>query len=486
MRTSGRLAAALLLTAAVAFGQQVTPPPPAAPRQPNLPKPVEKTLANGLRVIVIPKHDVPLVTARVTIKSGSEADPSDLAGLAQLTASLLTQGTATRTAEQIARGVEALGASLRAEAGWDNSSAEVNVMSPNFEKAMAFVGDVVMNPAFRNDDIERLRQQSIDALQVAMTDPGSLARFVAARVVYGELPYGHNTGGTPESIGRIKRDQIVAFHKRYYRPENATLVVAGDIKPETVFAVAAKTFAAWKQTSGARVILQTAGTKEVPKARVLVVDMPEAGQAAVVVARRGLKRVDPHYYSAIVANSVLGGGYSARLNQEIRIKRGLSYGANSVFELRREEGPFFASTQTKNESAAEVAGIIVDEMKRLAASDVPESELTPRKAVLIGNFARSLETSEGIVGRISALALFGLSLEEINRYINGVQGISSSAVREFATSNLVSGGASVVVVGDAKKFLDALKQRFGAVEVIPVDELDLNAAALRKAVHASS
>jgi zinc protease len=473
-----RLGAALLLVASVATAQQVTPPPPAAPRLPNLPKPVEKTLANGLRVIVIPKHDVPLVSARVMIRSGSEEDPAGLAGLAQLTASLLTQGTATRTAEQIARGVENLGASLQAQAGWDSSSVEVTVMSPNFEKAMGFVSDVAINPAFRNDDIERLRQQAIDLLQVSLTDPGSLARFVAARVVFGDLPYGHATEGTPESLAAINREQIAAFHKRHFRPENATLVVAGDIKPEAAFAIAQKAFAPWKQMSGARVILQAAGSKEPPKPRVLVVDMPDAGQAAVVVARRGLKRVDPLYYSAIVTNSVLGGGYSARLNQEIRIKRGLSYGASSMFDLRREEGPFVASTQTKNESAAEVAGIIVDEMKRLSSGDVPEAELTPRKAVLIGNFARSLETSAGIVGRISALALYGLSLEEINRYISGVQGISSAVVREFATSRLAGDGTSIVIVGDAKKFLDPLKQRFGSVEVIPIDQLDLNVAAL--------
>ncbi len=470
-----RIALALLLLSSVAYAQQVTPPPPAPPRQAHLPEPVEKTLANGLRVIVVPKHDVPLVSARLMIRTGSEADPGDLAGLAELTASLLTQGTTTRTAEQIARGVEALGASLQAQAAWDNSSVEVSVMSPNFAKAMDFVGDVVLHPSFKNEEVERLRAQSIDALQVALRDPASLARFVASRVVYGELPYGHNQGGTPESIERIKRDQIVNFHKHYYGADNAVLVVAGDVKPADVFSVAENIFGSWKK--GAAAAEQTARAAP-PSPRVVVVDMPDAGQAAVVVARRGLKRVDPLYYSAIVANSVLGGGYSARLNQEIRIKRGLSYGANSLFDLRRDVGPFLATTQTKNESAAEVAGIILDEMKRLSAGDLPEAELTPRKAVLIGNFARSLETSSGIVGRIALLALYGLDLDEINRYISGVQGVTSAVVREFAAS-LSEPGTSVVIVGDARKFLDPLKQRFGNVEVIPIDQLDLNVASLR-------
>lgn len=479
MKLTIRITAALLLISSISFAQQIAPPPPAPPREAHLPQPVEKTLANGLRVIVIPKHDVPLVSASLLIKSGSEKDPADLAGLAQMTASLLTQGTKARSAEEIARGVEALGASLSAQAGWDNSSVDVSVMAPNFDKAMKYVGDVVRNPAFKADEIERLRQQTLDSVQVALRDPASLARFVAARAVFGELPYGHAASGTLESIVRIKREQIAGFHSRYYRPENAVLVIAGDVKPESVFATAANELGSWKRTGG------VAGQVEKPESsaiapRVVVVDMPDAGQAAVYVARKGLPRVDPLFYRAIVTNSVLGGGYSARLNQEIRIKRGLSYGASSSFDLRRDAGPFVAGTQTKNESAAEVAGLIVDELKLLATADLPEPELTPRKAVLIGNFGRSLETSAGIVGRIGALANYGLSIDEINRYISGVQSVTAASVREFAAANLAGESASVVIVGDAKKFLEALKQRFANVEVIPIDQLDLNVAGLRK------
>ncbi len=474
-----RVAVALLLVSAAAFAQQVTPPPPAPPRQANLPQPVEKTLANGLRVIVVPKHDVPLASARIVIKTGSEADPAELAGLAETAASLLTRGTKTRSAEEIARGVEALGATLEANAGWDNSTVDMGAMSQNFAKAMEFVGDVVRNPSFKEDEVERARAQALDGLQVALRDPGSLATFVAARVVFGDLPYGHNTGGTLESIARIKREQIAAFHDRYYRADNAVLVVAGDVQPSSVFQIAEKVFGGWKGGASASA---KATDKTPPPPRVLVVDMPGAGQAAVVVARPGLRRVDPFYYQAIVANSVLGGGYSARLNQEVRIKRGLSYGANSSFDLRRDVGSFQATTQTKNESAAEVAGLIVDEMKRLATDDVVEAELTPRKAVLIGNFGRSLETSAGIVGRIAVLALYGLKLEEINQYISNVQGVGMAAIKEFTAKNLTATPSSIVVVGDAKKFLDALKQRFGNVDVIPIDQLDLNSPTLRKQV----
>ena len=464
-----------LLVAAVL----TTPPPPAPPRPVTLPRPSEKTLANGLRVIVVPKHDVPLVSAQVLVRTGSEEDTAQFAGLAKLTAGLLNQGTKTKTAEQIARGVEALGATLQADASWDASQVDVNVMSPNFGKAMEFVADVVRNPSFKEEDIERLRAQSVDGVRVALQQPMSLASYVAARVVFGETPYGQNASGTPESLERIQRAQIADFHQRYYTPDNSVLVIAGDVKAADAFGIAEKAFAGWKKREGVMGSVGTPPATPAARSRVLVVDMPEAGQAAVLVTRTGIPRRHPSYFSALVANAVLGGGYSARLNQEIRIKRGLSYGAYSQFQMRSQAGPFLASTQTKNESAAEVAGILVDEVARLGTADVQESELTPRKAALIGEFGESLETSGGIVSRVAALALHDLSLDEIGRYVTSVQGVTGGAVREFAAANLSGRAPSVVVVGDAKQFLEALRKRFDEVEVIPVADLKLEKAELK-------
>jgi zinc protease len=467
-----------LLIAALVAQVETTPPPPAAPREPQLPKPAEKTLSNGLRVIVVQKRGVPIVATRLLIETGAEADPPNLAGLADMTASLLTKGTKTRNAVQIARGVEALGAALESAGAWDNSFVSLNVMSSNLPKALGFVSDIVRNPVFANDEIERLRAQNLDALQVAMHQPNALAKFVAARVVFGDTPYGHNLGGTPESLQRIKREDIVAFHRAHYHPNNAILVFGGDITPERAFALAEQNFGSWKNVG--RASARPDGLKPVPhqKHRVVVIDMPEAGQAAVLVTRPGLRRVDPSYFIAQVTNSILGGGYSSRLNEEIRIKRGLSYGAGSSFELRREVGPFMASAQTKNESAAEVASLMVEEMNKLGKEPVADVELGPRKAVLIGNFGRSLETSESLVSRVAFLALYGLSLDEITRYISSIQSVTAEQVEQFAAGHFSD--SSIVIVGDAKKFIDALRQRFQDVEVIPINELDLNSPTLRK------
>jgi zinc protease len=213
--------------------------------------------------------------------------------------------------------------------------------------------------------------------------------------------------------------------------------------------------------------------------RVLVIDKPDAGQAAVVLVRTGLKRTDPDYYRGIVTNSVLS-GYSGRLNQEIRIKRGLSYGARSSLDVRRDVGPFIAETQTKNPTGAQVASLLVSELGRLSSEAVTEAELTPRKAVLIGNFGRSLETVSGLVTQIGSLALYGLSLDEINSYIKNVQAITSGDIQKFAGSRLGAKDASIIIVGKASDFMPELVKQFPNTEVIRESELDLNAPTLKK------
>ncbi|MBV9211547.1 MAG: insulinase family protein, partial [Acidobacteria bacterium] len=416
-----------------------------------------------------------------------EVDPANLSGLADMTADLLTKGTKTRTAPEIAQAVEALGGELNSGASWDSSIVTVNVASPKINQAMDILADVVRNPTFKEDEVERLRQQNLDGLQQAMANPGTVASYVASRVVFGDDAYGHPLAGTPESIERIKREDIVGLHGKYYRPDNAMLVFAGDIKAADAFKLAERLFGDWAKPAAAlpAMEMKAASDEMSAKARVVVIDMPNAGQAAVVVARRGLKRTDPEYFRGIVANSVLGGGYSARLNQEIRIKRGLSYGASSSLSARREIGPFIASTQTKNESGAVVAGLLMSELSRLASEPIADTELTPRKAVLTGNFGRNLETTGGLATQVANLALYGLSLDEINNYIKNVQSVSSGDVQKFAGSRIDSKGANLIIVGNSKLFLEDLRKQFPSVEVIPITDLDLNSASLRKNVSGS-
>jgi zinc protease len=466
--------------------QHEQPPPPSAPHSAQLPKPTETTLKNGLRVIVIERKNVPLATAELLIKSGGAADPADLSGLAGMTADLLTKGTKTRTAPVIASTIEALGASISSGGGWDAASVTVAGMSDKLPQAMEVMADTVQNPAFADEEIERLRAQDIDGLSVSLKQPGTLAGLVASRVVFGDGPYGHPLAGTPESISAIKRADIVNLHATYYRPDYAVLVVGGDVTAAAVFQMAERYFGGWAKPSKP-LPAAPKGMGPIDNApRVVVVDMPDAGQAAVVSSQRGINRTDRDYFKGIVTNTVLGGGYSSRLNQEIRIKRGLSYGAGSSLSGRRDVGPFSASAQTKNVSGAVVAQLIMGELNRLATEPVLESELTPRKATLIGDFSRDLETTGGLVDQIGNRALYGLNLSEINAYINNVQAVTAAEVQRFATDHLSGKSANIVIVGNASEFLADLKKQFPNVEVIPVAELDLNSASLRKAPGAAA
>jgi len=213
--------------------------------------------------------------------------------------------------------------------------------------------------------------------------------------------------------------------------------------------------------------------------RVVVIDKPDAGQAAVFLARTGINRKDPDYFRGVVSNSVLS-GYSGRLNQEIRIKRGLSYGAGSQLDTRRDVGPFLASAQTKNESGAQVADLLLGEISRLSSAPPADVELMPRKAVVIGSFSRNLETANGLVAQVGSLALYGLGLDEINRYINNVQAVGTADIQKFASAKLDAKSSNIIIVGNAKAFLPELQKKYQNVEVIPVTELDLNTALLKK------
>lgn len=472
----------LLLLSFVVCAQtpQATPPPPAPPRSVTFPKPADQTLQNGLRVIVIERHESPLVSVQVVIKNGGEVDPPELAGLADMTASLLTKGTQSRDATKIAEQIERLGGSLESGARWDSSFATVGVISDKIAPAMEILADVVRRPTFKSEEVERLRQQYLDNLTLELGEPGSIARFVAARVVFGDSPYGHPLSGTTESLTRITPADIAQLHSRFYRSDNAILVIGGDISANEAFALATKYFGDWQKPATPLSQVSATMKETAPTtARIVVIDKPDAGQAAVYLARTGITRRDPDYFRGIVTNSVLS-GYSGRLNQEIRIKRGLSYGAGSTLDTRRDVGPFVASAQTKNESGAQVADLLLGEIGRLSSSPPAEVELTPRKAVLIGNFSRNLETANGLVGQVASLALYGLSLDEINRYINNVATIDTQDVQKFAGARLDAKTSNIIIVGNAKAFLPELQKQHPDVEVIPIGELDLNSKLLRK------
>jgi len=459
-------------------GERQAPPPVGPPVAPVLPKPAERTLANGLRVIVARSSDLPLVTADLTIRTGGWADPKGLAGAAGMTADMLTEGTKTRSARDIARQTESLGATLESTASLEASSVTLNVMPDKLEVAMAIMADVARNPAFAAEELERQRAQSLDGLRVAYQEPGQVSGYAAAPIVFAGTPFGHVAAGTPGSIARLKPADLAALHGEWYRPDNAILVLTGDITPEQGFALAERAFGAWARPAAPLPRPPVIRPDAPPRA--IAIDLPGTGQAAVNLAGVGIPRSDPDYYPGIVANTVLGGGYSSRLNLEIRVKRGLSYGASSALGANRTTGSFRAAAQTKNETAPQVLDLMGEQMTALRTTPPTADELTARKSDLVGSFGRRLETSNGLAGTLGSLALYDVPLDEIGRYTARVEAVTPAQVQAFAQRVLDPARASVIVAGDAKTFAAALKAKRPDLVVIPVDQLDLDSPTLRR------
>jgi zinc protease len=458
-------------------GERVAPPPIGPQVAPQIPSPVVQRLANGLTVVSVERRDLPLLTASLLVGGGAAADPPTKAGLSALTATLVTQGTATRSATQIAQAVEALGGSLGSGADWDGSSLSLTVKSDQIDPALGIMADVARNPAFAAEELERQRAIAIDSVSVTLKDPAALSQLVAARALFGNAPYGHAASGTPKSLQAITHEDVLNAYRANWSPQGATLVLTGDVDAATARRLAERHFGAW--TGQSRGASATVASKAPAQGEVIVVDMPGAGQAAVAVARTALARRDPRYYRTLVANAVLGTGYSSRLNQEVRIKRGLAYGAGSGIDARRGVGPFVASTQTKNPSAPEVLALILSEMRRLGAEPIPAAELTTRKAVLNGSFGRTIETTGGLAGLVSGFVLEGVSPTEIARYSAAISAVTPQEAQAAAAELLNPAGATVVIVGDAKEFLPQLRKQQKNVTVIPIASLNLESATLR-------
>ncbi|HEX2595117.1 MAG TPA: pitrilysin family protein [Luteimonas sp.] len=476
------LAAALCSAgAACAAGTQpfpATPPAPGPAPTLEVPTPTSQTLANGLRVVSVRRARLPLVTAQLLVRSGGERDPRALAGLADLTAQLLPKGAAGRTAPQIAAQAEALGGSLDASAGWDESAVGITVTTPELPQALALLADVVRHPDFSDAELKRAQAQAIDDLRLQLSQPTALARLVADRAVFGDGAYGHSRGGTPASLAKITRGDVQALHAQLYRPDNAILVFTGDISAAQALQLAQASFGDWTAPASALPVAP-AGNAASTLPALLAIDQHGAGQAGVVAAHLAPPRKDADFYAGTVANAVLGGSYSARLNEEIRIKRGLSYGASSRLDPRRDSGLWLASAQTKNPSAPQVVDLMLGEFARLGTSAVAADELAARKATLIGGYGRSLETTAGLAAQVGDLAIYDVDLADIGRYIQRVQAVTPAQVQAYAKAHL--GDARVVVVGDAAQFGDALKKAHPDAQVLAADAVDLDSATLAPA-----
>ncbi len=471
-----------LAASAMASGADFPTVPPAPGPAPTLsiPTPSLQTLDNGLQVVSVHRDGLPLVTAQLLLRRGGEMYPADKAGLSDLTANLLTKGAAGKSAPQIAAEAEALGGSLAASADWDQAGVGITVTTPRLPAALALLADVVRRPQFDDEELARARTQAIGDLRLQLSRPSALAQLVANRAVFGAGAYGHSRAGTPDSLANIQRGDVQSLHAALYRPDNAILVLAGDITAASALELAQASFGDWQAPASAlSPAPDGAGASKLPA--VLVIDQPGAGQAGVVVAHAAPPRDDADHYTGALANAVLGGSYSARLNQEIRIKRGLSYGAGSRLGARRGSGLWLASAQTKNPSAPQVVDLMQAQFALLGSTPIAADELAARKATLIGGYGRSLETTAGLADNVGELAVYGIDLAEIGRYIERVQAVSTAQIQAYAGKHLAAEGTHVVIVGDAAQFDAVLLKAHPQAVTLQADRIDLDRADLVQA-----
>jgi zinc protease len=338
------------------------------------------------------------------------------------------------------------------------------------------MADVVQNPAFAGEELKRARQETLDGLMLQLRQPSSVGSMAMTRALFGAAPYGNVM--TPETLKALNTKDLLAFHRSAWKPGSSVLVIAGDITPEAGFKLAETAFGGWAgATGGAAATTATAAKTPAPKS--VVVDIPQVGQAAVLLGRVGPSRLSTDYVQTAVANAVLGDGYSSRLNSEIRIKRGLSYGARSGLAARKSSGPIVASAQTRNDAVPQVVDLMISEFTRLGNEPIGDKELAARKAYIIGGFGRSVETTSGVAGQYSALAQFGLPLEKLQTYSSDIAAVTAEQAGAAARNYFDPAKATLVVVGDAAKFWDDVKAKRGGMERINIEKLKLGSPTLK-------
>jgi len=457
------------------------PPPPGPPRPFEFPKHATKKLPNGLTVFVIEDHRLPLVSYTLDILSGGIHHDPKLAGLAGFTAGLLREGTKTRTSQDISKQVDLVGGNLGASAGDDTTTVTAVFTKSHQDLALELLADIVLNPVFKQEEIDRQMRQAQSGLAVQYNDAEYIAPLTAGRAILGMSSYAFPTSGTPESLTRIKRDDIVSFHARHYAPGISFLAIAGDITPEEAFAKAEKYLGLWKTPNPPETKLVP---PPAPARKVWLVDMPNAVQTQIVLGHVGVQRNHPDFRPLQVANQVFGGSFNSRLNAKLRANEGLTYGANSGIESYRFTGSITASTFTRTEKTADAVRMMLDLFKEFRANPATDTEFQEAKAYIIGSHGRNIETPAAVAGRVLTSAVYGLPDDYWTRYREYFQALTKEQVAAAVQRHIQPDKLVIVAVGNTKEFAKAMAE-FGPVEMLNAADIDFLAPDLRKVKEAT-
>ena len=447
-------------------------PPLGTPHPLRLPAVVERTLPNGLRIVLLEDHTQPALWLRLALPAGSIRDPRNRVGLAEMTAALLTKGTTTRTEAQIADMVDGLGASVGAGADADYLTISASGLSSYRNTLFELLADVTLRPTFPSLEIDRYRTLALSSITQSLADGGTLADIAFRRRLYRGHPYGDFAIGTPVSLPEILQQDLATFHQTYFTPNVATLFVAGDITLEQTTAKATAAFGEWERRSVPSLPLSPRPLPAAAEPQITLIDRPGSAQTQIRIGTGIAGTSDPKRYIGSVATLILGAGNdNGRLTREVRVKRGLTYDIHSSFARQAQAGAFEISTFTKTASTAEVLRLTLAETAKLAQDPPTERELVDSKTLLNGEFALSVATTPGLLGRLETATLYGNGASDLTLRADRIQAVTAPQVSE-ALRSLSLRGAQIVLVGDAKAIEKDVRP-FGKVVVIPADGLDL-------------
>jgi zinc protease len=467
------IASVLLASAAVVAQKpdRSTPPALGPAPQVNLPQIQKRMLSNGLPVWIIEAHAVPLAQVNLLIKAGAGDDPAGKFGIASLTAAMLDEGAGTRTALQISDEVDLLGADLATTSSFDASAVRLNVPVARLKSALSLMADVALRPTFPAEELNRVRQERLTALLQAKDDPAAVAPLAFARTVFGPSHrYGTAAMGTESTNKAFTIADLKAFHNSMYQPSNATLIVVGDVRPADMVAQLEAQFGQWKSAAAAAPRRPVPEGTQLTAGQITIVDIPGAAQSQIRIGWVGVPRSTPDYFTLEVMNTILGGSFTSRLNQNLREEHQYAYGAGSRFDMRLSPGPFFATAGVQTDKTSEALTEFFNELDGML-KPVGADELTKAKNYIALSFPGTFETLGDLGSHIEEQVVYSLPETYFADYVRNIQAVTSAAVQKAASTYIQPKRFAVVVVGDRKTIEPGIRKlNLAPVRVLSVNE----------------
>ena len=436
----------------------------------KLPTLHESTTSSGLKVIAAERGPLPLVSMRLVLRAGSATDPAGKHGLADFTARLLRRGTRRLSAQQIDETVEFVGASLGVGVGEDSMSIAITTPAEHFAQMLGVLGQLVREPTFPQSEVDDARERALAQFANDLDDPSVIADRAMVRALWGDHPYGHDVGGSSRTVSTFTRDDVVRFHQERMGPKVAMLVVVGAVKPERVAAAAEEAFVGWEGGPDAPPVIPP--VKRIPQAgRVLIVDKPDQTQSQVRLGGPGFRMGHEDYFPATAMNIALGGGFTSRLMNEIRVNRGLTYGVSSWFDAMNAGGVFALSTFTKTASTREIIDVALGEIGSVREKGLKPRELADAQAYLAGLYPLRTETNESVAAVISDIRIHGLGDDWVEKFRDRLRAVTPKQVAAAAKKYCFTEPPAIVVLGRADEVKKLLKG-LGPISVVPASEYE--------------